>query len=286
MSKLYCIVPYFNFFGEPYTVDNHMATITQLMADNVQYMTVEARLNGHSYLPQLSNTISFNTASILWHKERLINLGIKLIPDDVDIIVWLDSGVSFAEDDWQDKVIKALEIYDVVQLPSKISFLNENHCVYNVQNSFAKNMELGEDGKWQCGYAWAARTDVLKRAGLYDRWIVGSSDALMLRGFYGRERFNFEPDKLNYKYLDDDVQKWIDQLGPVKTGHAGLTALHYWHGEFTNRLYQIRDKMLMNMGYTYEGCIKQDELMLEWHPSAYKLRQSVENYFLERSNVA
>jgi hypothetical protein len=46
--------------------------------------------------------IQISGGAVLWQKERLLNLAIKLVPLHVKSIAWLDCDVIFDRPDWAD----------------------------------------------------------------------------------------------------------------------------------------------------------------------------------------
>jgi hypothetical protein len=61
--------------------------------------------------------------NVLWHKENLLNVGEKNIPDDFDKIAWIDPDVWFMNPSWFSDAEKALDLWPLVQLFGKRGFL-------------------------------------------------------------------------------------------------------------------------------------------------------------------
>ena len=59
--------------------------------------------------------IQIRGSDILWQKERLLNIGLKHLPDDCDKFVWLDADVLFTNDQWVHQTKDLLRKYNVVQ---------------------------------------------------------------------------------------------------------------------------------------------------------------------------
>lgn len=53
--------------------------------------------------------------SLLWQKERLLNLGLKRLPDACSHVVVLDADLILEDHDWPERLIDALHSFDVVQ---------------------------------------------------------------------------------------------------------------------------------------------------------------------------
>ena len=60
--------------------------------------------------------VQLRSASVLWHKENLINVGIRALPADWEYVAWIDSDVIFSRPDWVVETIHLLQTYDVVQM--------------------------------------------------------------------------------------------------------------------------------------------------------------------------
>ena len=43
--------------------------------------------------------VRLRSSTVLWHKERLINLGLARLPDRCDKVAWLDGDLLFEEGD-------------------------------------------------------------------------------------------------------------------------------------------------------------------------------------------
>ena len=121
----------------------------------------------------------------LWHKENLINIGVKkLLPDDWKAVAWIDADVEFDSPHWVQDTLKLLNgTFDVVQLFSNFLCLDKDSIANLIQTSFGynyiRNLPYIESGcnYWQAGMAWATtRSAFEKMGGLHDIHILGSAD--------------------------------------------------------------------------------------------------------------
>lgn len=53
--------------------------------------------------------------SVLWQKERLLNIGLRDLPTACDKVCWLDADLIFENDDWASETSRLLDSYVVVQ---------------------------------------------------------------------------------------------------------------------------------------------------------------------------
>ena len=53
--------------------------------------------------------VQLRGGDVLWQKERLLNLGLKTLPDGCDKVAWIDGDVLFARPDWAAETARLLE---------------------------------------------------------------------------------------------------------------------------------------------------------------------------------
>src|SRR5438876_7100513 len=96
---------------------NFFRFAASLEAHCIPWFAVEC-VFGDTYfeLPRAANIKRVRAGSVMWQKERLLNLALKeLVPVNFSRIVWLDADVIFAEPDWLVRTSLALDGYPVVQ---------------------------------------------------------------------------------------------------------------------------------------------------------------------------
>jgi hypothetical protein len=134
---------------------------------------------------------------ILWQKERLLNLGVSLLPKEARKVAWLDSDILFTNPDWAVQTADALATCPVVQpFATRKKYLAGNRTVderIGTLHSFAFLCSrdpglVTRAGYFQhgsTGFAWAAQRDILDEHGLYDALISGIGDHLMPHAMFG-----------------------------------------------------------------------------------------------------
>ena len=152
--------------------------------------------------------LRLRSTSILWHKERLINLGLAQLPAECDKVAWLDGDILFEDDEWLARTAERLESFVVVQpyqiacwLPKGLTWappedfrfgVGEGRALHGLACGMATsppvvrppaNAEYFEVG--HTGFAWAARRELLDRHGLYDAMIVGAGDLVIGHVMFG-----------------------------------------------------------------------------------------------------
>lgn len=213
--------------------------------------------------------VQLKTSTILWHKERLLNIGLDYLPGDCDKIAWVDADIIFCNDRWVDETAKLLESYVVVQpysfvirLPRGVDKVEidrrlfgnmkgqKNHGIgYGIAN-FGKGKSDIFLKHWHTGSAWAARRSVFDKHGFYDRLILGSGDSLMGHAFYNNKRSLIR--NLSSEKMIIDQDNWIDKVYQEIKSSVYYThglILHLWHGQPRNKLYFLRFSILKKFNF-------------------------------------
>ena len=150
-----------------------------------------------------SNTVQVRSPDQIWHKENLINIGIRSLPADWEYVAWIDADVTFARPDWVYETLHQLQTYQIVQMFSHAQDVGPNGEPIQQFNGFCYSYRQGaqfprivnsQRGKyaagghqWHPGYAWAARRSALSNLGLLgDIGILGSGDHHMACALIGR----------------------------------------------------------------------------------------------------
>lgn len=191
----------------------------------------------HVLEDQLADRIvRVRSSSVLWQKERLLNLAAQNLPDSCDKVVWLDADVLLANDHWVADLSQALERYVVVQLferswwlsPEATAALPSNLChlpqeifsqwqldsprttpsvaYAQVHNLYRNSTEFFDTTYGHNGFAWAARRTFFNSCGLYDRCILGSGDSMLAWAISGY----FEASFLKNAVAEKDAPKTSD----------------------------------------------------------------------------
>ena len=58
--------------------------------------------------------VQVRSNSIMWQKERLLNIGLKHLPKDCDKVAWIDCDIIFKNEYWIEETCKLLEKYIVI----------------------------------------------------------------------------------------------------------------------------------------------------------------------------
>jgi hypothetical protein len=208
--------------------------------------------------------LQLRTEYALWHKENMINLGIKkLLPPDWKAVAWIDGDIEFENPNWVIDTLKVLTNFDVIQLFTTCFDLDENEIPMSIWQSFGYKYCHGEKfnhvkgiNYWHTGYAWACTKEYYDKVnGLYDKGILGSGDYIMCQGYFGKAAFGHKS-LISFRA---NVEDYIVNLIDTKIGYIPTNIRHYFHGSKVNRKYIERNTILINYNYNPYDHIEYDE---------------------------
>ncbi len=244
--------------------------------------------------------IRLRTHTVLWHRERLVNLALGELPADCDKVVWLDADILFESDRWIDETSRLLQDYMVVQ-PFHTAWMLPPGCVTRpatAEQQRAVTAYRGAAHAYHAGYgareghiglAWAFRREVLQKHGFYDRSVLGGGDLVQLLavfGYFGQPgtREMFAPWCSDRHLLD--AEAWGRRLAAdvnVSVFYAGGLVLHLWHGSVENRKYDERGLILKAADYDPAADIALDDNgCWRWNSDKPELHRRVKEYFWNR----
>ena len=246
--------------------------------------------------------VQVRSNSIMWQKERLLNIGLDHLPEDCDKIAWLDSDIIFENENWVQETCELLEKYIVVRPFSFFVALPENYESFDIFNfergtengqflpgfSYtAKNIGFGVVSSKICkpGIAWAAKRELIDSVKFFDKAILGGGDDVMACAFLNKNsRCNIGdiPSKLKESCKNWET-KFLQLWGGAKVFYTNGIVLHLWHGEYKNRSYQTRYDCAIEYDFDPDFDLAINKYgCFEWRSVGYSFRKSVENYFFER----
>jgi len=314
-SSLWCMTYYFNpkKFKTRYT--NFLLFYQRLRTQTQNILVFEVALSKNDFVLHEvcseENLVQIVDTSLIWQKERLFNVGLKLLPKSCGKIVWVDCDILFDNNDWVLETSSLLDHYTVVQpyyqnarLPSTIS--NIDHGININTFHYGYGDEQRSDGdihgrfkekigiSWwgHPGYAYGYRRELLEKHGLYDRCITGSSDTLISQAVIGvHKQSRIILDYYNeacLKHYQDWAEKFYFDIG-LNINFARATNLyHLYHGQTRKRKYFSRLKFLKEIDFDYSkdltinyknGCyaVKRKKREIhKWLDEYYKDRQDDE----------
>ena len=232
----------------------------------------------------------------LWHKENMINLGIRyLLPKDWKAVAWIDADLEFDSAHWAGDALRLLNgECDIVQLFSHCIDMgpNPNRETLNVFHSagfqFQKQAKYKKFGTgrdyWHPGYAWACTHEAYERmGGLYEYGILGSGDNIMCLSLLGHGHLAIHKESTEgYK---QSVLDFGSKVKYMKYGYVPGVIRHYYHGSKKNRKYSERWLILLNHLYDPYQFIKHDKMGIivpNMEHCPFELLVDIYSYFAKR----
>ena len=204
-SRLWAITSYFDPFVRGHRLSAYREFRRRL---SVPLITVELRFGSDFHLkPEDADIfIGVSGGSVLWQKERLLNLALRALPPHAEAVVWLDCDVVFLREDWPEALLQRLRDVEMVQPFRRFYYQNRGErpedfrispgSVYEsaafrfTQDSLPEEAYhvpgLSRKLRYVPGGAWAARRELLEAHGFYDCAVVGGGDKLMFSAGAGR----------------------------------------------------------------------------------------------------
>lgn len=195
----------------------------------------------------------------LWHKENLINIGVKkLLPSNWKSVAWLDADIEFESSTWVMDTLKILNgCKDIVQLFSHCVFMNEygdtDHLLTGFGFQHVKKTKRSTRFKdvnhfWHPGFAWAcSRRFYEKIGGLYEYAITGDGDMLMASCFISNYASALPRDiSEGYK---NSLKDFESRTLNCRLGYVPGVIRHFFHGNINSRKYDLREQILTKHNY-------------------------------------
>ena len=261
--------------------------------DNVKLYIVELAYGNQDFKVTSGDNpshLQLRTEYALWHKENMINLGIrKLLPADWKAVAWIDGDIEFENPNWVIDTLKVLTEFDVVQLFTTCFDLDEKEIPMSIWQGFGYKYCHGEKfnhirgiNYWHTGYAWSCTREYYEKVGgLYDKGILGSGDYIMCQGYFSKPAFGHS----SLEFFRDSVVNYISNLSDIKIGYIPTNIKHYFHGSKANRKYLERNSILVKYNYNPMKHIEYNEegILVPTFDMPKEFLIDIYNYFNERN---
>ncbi|HEX3155151.1 MAG TPA: hypothetical protein VHV32_11030 [Candidatus Angelobacter sp.] len=304
-GELWGITTYFNPVGYANKIDNLCIFANRIRQQGLKLLIIELAFNDRPYIIEDSlcdQIVRLRSNTILWQKERLLNIAVEKLPDTCDKVAWLDADILFHNDDWIQETGRLLEEYPVVQPFETAWFLPPDCQDYTsdgipdsksgitTREGAAFMFRCGKSaGQGHPGLAWAARRSLLQAIGFYDRAIVGGADSLQMLAMFGPsgcdglDRFL---SKFTSQHHVNDMFAWATRFDSEvnrKVCYAKGRVLHLWHGNRKNRQYESRFSILKDTDFNPSVDISLDSSgCWQWNSDKSELHRRVKEYFQQR----
>ena len=245
--------------------------------------------------------------SILWQKERLLNLALKALPRNCRKVAWLDCDIIFDAPDWIQSASTLLDKFTIVHLFSRVDYLAKD-CIPGAGDnagiiefsrpSFGSLVSSGSNpadciaasfdrraGTSTPGFAWAARREILDRHGFYDATILGGGDTAMAAAVT-----DCGDTVVKYHYMNKRQQErydtWAKPFSKSSRGEIGFldgTIFHLWHGNIQNRRARKRHEGLQQFQFDPYADISIDPNgCWRWNSEKPEMHEYIRQYFQSR----
>ncbi len=302
---LWAVTSYWNSAGFARRLQNYRTFRENLDAP---LLTVELSFSDEFELasPDADRLIQIKGGSVLWQKERLLNIAAQALPDSCEIVAWLDSDVLFGDRDWSTRASRALQNNKLVQLFDRVGALGKGERPVG-----ARDTEVGELvestlggaiagrevtsalrspkpwslGQSANGLAWAARREFFDAAALYDACILGSGDRALVCAALGvpeivRSALSLSSAHTRH-YLSwaSRFSEWLDSRYACLAG----TIFHLWHGRPEKRRIEDRYEGLLPYRFDPQRDIELDSNHVwRWATDKKAMHEYVSRYFFSR----
>lgn len=304
-GRLWVATSYFNPAGYRRRRENYHAFRRRL---NAPLLTVEWSADGRFELgpDDAEIVIHRQGGDVMWQKERMLNVGIPMLPAECDKVAWIDCDVVFERPDWVDLAYEALDRYALVHLFTERHNLAPDRTELASKDALGNGVAMSVVACWlegrataadfsdaeaplkrgtTAGLAWAARRDVLERYHLYDACVLGSGDRVIVSAALGQPQWAMRALKME-KCWAEHYQAWADPFFGAIQGRLGclpVALAHMWHGTMADRRYASRHETLRkhvfdparDLAFTDTGCWR-------WNTDKPSLHTWVRQYFRVR----
>lgn len=214
------------------------------------------------------NITTIHTTSLLWHKEALLNLIIKDLPEKFKYVFWVDADVLFSNKNWLIEGVEQLKTHNIIQpfeycihldkfdfdipvdhekykdimLPNKIN----NKVWRSFSANYADNINWNSKDystHGHVGFAWAARREILDSIELYDHALVGGADHIIAHAAAGQIGFDCITKAFGENI--EEINRWSERFHSLVKGKISYVSgglFHIWHGDIADRQYFKRIK--------------------------------------------
>ena len=282
-------------FAKRYILMNEFIKRIQMEETNVNLFIVELCYGNQNFVITNENNpnhLQLRSDVPLWHKENMINIGVKkLLPRGWKSFAWIDADIEFENNTWAIDTLKVLNgCSDIVQLFSHCADLDENDLTMSVFNSFGYQYSKGNKycGKgpnfWHPGYAWAmTRKAYEKVGGLYELSILGSGDHMMAYSLIGNALNSIS--KLANEQYRQSIRDYQNKCNGLRLGYIPGVIRHYYHGTKLNRKYNERWSIIINNNYdpTIDIEYNDDGLLIPTNHFSISFRNEIMDYFKVRN---
>ena len=240
--------------------------------------------------------IQISGKSVLWQKERLLNVALGRLPASAVYVAWIDCDVVFHDTSWPTSAVDALQKFDLIQLFERAVDLEPDSThVSGPMNYTGKSLVAsivsGEPARQRTkhGLAWAGKRSLLEKHKFYDAMIVGGGDSAIAFAACGRFKEYTAATLMNLAQTNHYLQ-WARPFFDDVQANVGFipgVLFHYWHGTFANRRHRQRHEGLAGFDFDpYADVAISENGCFVWSTDKPELHRYVRQYFELRNENA
>lgn len=300
MSALFVITTYFNPCRYATRRSNYDTFMNGMRKTGVPCITVECAFEDQPFeLSRSLEVIQIRSQTLLWQKERLLNIAASWLPQSCRYVAWLDCDIVFENEHWARDLVSVLERHKVAQVFESCLRLAKGNAALkplDLAQSFASvtskvpnALNAGRyDQHGHTGYGWAMRREIFDSVGLYEAAVSGSADHFMAHAIFGDYNFCITNALKHDQRQIDHLKDWGDRFHAMVQGSLGVVPgriRHLWHGDTVNRKYFLRMHEITDLGFDPWTDLKiTPGTPIEWAQGLNKsgLRQYFKDYFSSR----
>lgn len=293
-SPLVAITTYFNPCRYQTRRQNYERFVAGLRQQGVTLLTLECAFPGQEFelVPQLG-VVQMRCDSLVWQKERLLNLAASYLPPSCQYVAWLDCDILFNNSNWASELCGLLQHYPIAQVFERCLRLDASGLAEAepAAQSFASVMRSKPnalaaqryDVHGHTGYGWAMHKSIFDEVGLYEGAISGSADHFMAHAIFNHYGFCIENalkhDPLQIMHL----KLWGERFYQHTRGQLACVSgeiRHLWHGDLKHRRYFLRMHEITDLGYNpFVDILSLPGQALSW--AEHDAKPALKNYFFD-----
>jgi len=319
-KQLAVVSCFFNPSGSRQRLNNFNRFVQGIQESGVRLLVVELAFGSSPHqITSHEDVIRVRSDDVMWHKEKLLNLGIKrLLSESYQNIAWLDGDILFDEPDWPQLIVRELQEANLCQVFSEASihthisgapvvgssavkyFRESGGALYAQPRRGMADLLRGRLRGGFSGFGWAARAEVLEKVLLYENALVGGADKLILAASLVRDVSDESVLRLSQSRIacaqcghknhsqayTRSCLEWSERWSAAVASKVSYAPVHIrdmYHGSRTDRGYNTRHEILYRHQFDPATDLKvSDEGCWCWASDKPGLHRDVEAYFMSR----
>jgi hypothetical protein len=317
------VCAYFNPLGLRSRRENFRRFHAGLAQADVPLLVVELAFGDAAHqLDEASDALRVRSRDVLWHKERLLNLGIaELLRRGYRKIAWLDADIAFDEPEhWPWFVAAELERSTLCQVFEHARALQTNGSSVPGISAVSYLGRVGEAALQLAsgpttrhplglplglsGYGWAARAELLREALLYDSAVIGGGDKMIFlaaakrNGDHWRntleatvrapfQRCQYCGTLPRSLVFEEHYKAWAQSWNHAIHGRLSCAPVDlrtFFHGDWNRRSYLVRREILLRHAFDPAADVAPNgDGCWEWSSDKPELHREVRDYFAGRA---